>query len=188
MANNRRSQLAALEAAKNVLADKTTTLIEEADKLKISRGSTTHAKMVLEFGTEEEITQVREGFIGLKRQRDIIMKRLSPEQRKEIKTRNGAFSETTRRSRHSGAELWARLSPMLKGVTLLPGPDDMVKIVKASHSREKSVDQYLSAASQWIKEFENAWRSYKNSKPSNHNTDAGNGDGDAGTQHSKPAA
>jgi hypothetical protein len=186
VSNNRRSQLAALEAAKIALADKSTTLVEEADKRGVSRGSATHAKMILEFGTEEEITQAKEGFIGLKHLRDDIMKRLPPEQIKEIRARNGAFSETARRSRHSGAELWARLSPMLKGVTLLPDPDDMVKIVKASHSREKSVNQYLNAASLWIKEFENAWRTYKNSKPNNHSSDAGDGNGDAGTQHSEP--
>jgi hypothetical protein len=186
--NNRQQQMAALAAAQAALDDKSTTLVDEANKRKVGRGSATHAKMVLEFGTDEEKEQARNGFVGLKPLRDAIQKRMPPELLREVRRRNGALTEVLRRSRRTDAELWARFLPMLRGVSELPSPSDMIKVIKSSRGRENTVDQYLGATSIWIQEFENAWRLYKFNKSHSNNSDAGNGDGDAGSQYTKPAA
>lgn len=187
MTSNRMREAAktALDIASLLAKDPSMTAIEEAAAKGISRSTIAQAKIILEFGTASELSSALSAEIGLRTLADTIKKRMTPEQRKEFRNRNGARTEKFLNQLRAKADLWSTLGPALRTLAELPNANELVPMIRSNSSRIKSVDQYLGTAAKWMEEFANAWAAFK---PSNNNSDAGNGDGDAGTQHPKSAA
>lgn len=178
-----------INVARKVMADPTTPVTEIADRELVSRHSILHARTVLEHGTAQELMDVTTGKLGLTIAYRAIRDRMSPEEREKLKKRHAPPS-TQAREKYSGeAAIWAKLGPALRGLSELPSPQDVIKVITAHKARETTVTQHLDAASNWMEEFVNAWKGYKSGRtvPENH-SDAGDGGPVSGTQHAKSAA
>lgn len=134
---------------------------EAAKLLNVSKGLVDEAKVVLAKGTPDEVTAVECGEVAASTLGRQIRKSQSPTERK--KKRGATLAETggnvqriQRMQMH--AEIWARLSDALIGLTSLPLPTDVVEIIVANTSRARTVDDRLSRSLQWLKDFEHAWR------------------------------
>lgn len=134
---------------------------QAAQMLNVSESSVGMAKTVLAKGTPEEISAVERGEIGASTIAREILKSQSPEKRRkrrdEPMSQRGRNVERIQRSQMH-AEIWARLSDALIGLTSLPIPSDVVEIIATNQQRSRVVDDRLSRSLNWIKGFENAWR------------------------------
>ena len=137
------------------------TVGEAARLLNVSPDSVHKAKIVLKEGTAEEIEAVRRGDASVHTIAKQIRKGQSPEKRKarrdEALAQTGKNPERIQRQQMH-AELWARLSDALLGLTSLPLPSDVAEIVAGNVSRRRVVDDRLSRSLQWLKDFEHEWR------------------------------
>lgn len=156
-----------------------------ADDADVSRSSVTAARLILEFGSEDDIASVEFGKVGFRTLALKIHDTLTEEMRASLKRRAGLWTMDRREKLSGEAELWARFSPALRHLTELPKPADIVSVVKSNVMREAVVDQHISAALSWLTEFSNGWTKYKQNRNSSVDTRTG---GDvAGTQHTEPA-
>ncbi len=162
-----------------------TTAVEESIARGISRSTVTQARILLEYGTASELSSGLSGDVGLRTLADTIKKRLTPEQRKAIRTRNSAPTERYRSKMQANMNMWATFGPALLTLAKLPDVNDLIRTIRSNSTRIKAVDNNIGAASKWMEEFANAWAAIK---PVNNTPDAGNGDGDVGEEHPKSAA
>lgn len=176
----------AINAAKEVI-DKKITAQEVSDKSGVSRAAITMARIILEYGSAQDMLNLTSGSIGLKSLADTVKARLTPEQRLIIKKRQGAHSEKHRENMKSDAEMWAKLQPILNNFSSFPKPEDVLRIVRAHRKRRETVAQHIESAANWMEAFYNGWLSTR-TKPDNSDTHTGNGDGAPGTQYPKSAA
>lgn len=127
--------------------------------LNVGRASVQNAKKVLAEGTPEEIAAVERGEVGVKTVADQIRKRIDPEERK--RRRDAGMSQTGKnperiQRQQINAEIWGRVRDAVTHLTSLPLPADVVAIVRA-HDKTGLIDQRLSRAMDWLKEFDNEW-------------------------------
>jgi hypothetical protein len=162
-----------------------TTAVEESIAKGISRSTVTQARVVLEFGTAAELSQGINAEVGLRTLADTIKKRMTPEQLKSMRSRNSAQSERYRSKVRANADLWGTFGPALLTISRLPDVNDVISIVRSNATRIKAVNANVDAAAKWMEEFSNAWAAFKSASDS---PNAGNGNGDVGTEHPKSAA
>ena len=162
-----------------------TTAVEESIAKGISRSTVTQARIILEYGTAAELAQGLNAEIGLRTLADGVKKRMTPEQLKGMRSRNSAQSERYRSKVRANSDLWAKFGPALLAISRLPDVNDLIPIIRSNATRIKAVNQHLGAAAKWMEEFSNAWAAFK---PTSDSPDAGNGNGDVGTEHPKSAA
>lgn len=134
---------------------------EAATLLNVSRDTVVSAKKVLAAATPDEIAAVERGEASAHTIADQIRKGQSPEKRKV--RRDAPLSQTGKnperlQRQQMNAELWARLSDALLGLTSLPLPSDVAEIVAGNVNRRRVVDERLARSLQWLKDFDHAWR------------------------------
>jgi hypothetical protein len=134
---------------------------EAADLLNVGRASVIEAKTVISRGTPEEIAEVEAGEVSVSTLGRQIRAGQAPEKRKIRRdaelSQTGKNPERIQRAQMN-AELWARLSDALLGLTSLPLPSDVAEIVAGNVNRRRVVDDRLSRSLQWLKDFDHAWR------------------------------
>lgn len=134
---------------------------EAAELLNIGRATVFAAKKVLAAGTPEEIAAVEEGQAGVNTVARQINGGASPERRKARRAADpsqiGRNPERIQRMQMQ-AEIWAKLSDALLGLTSLPLPADVAEIINANPTRRRIVDDKLARSLQWLKDFEHACR------------------------------
>lgn len=164
--NNTETSKNAFQAALYKDPDMNTTAI--AKKFGVSRSAITTAKLILEFGTADEINAAEGAKVGLRTMADTIRDRLTPEQRHEYQARRYVAPVWTpeRRGNHSDeASFWAKFGPALKTFTEMPNQADLIEnVIKRNSMRVNAVDKYLETAAKWMEEFLNEWRKYKQPK------------------------
>lgn len=172
------SQQKAMAAARLILSGETTkTILELAEDNEIGAKGISDARILLHFGTEEEIAIVDQGHIGLANLTSSIKERVGKEKLLEFKQTLAKVSERKRANDRIAVELWEKMGPMFKGITDMPAPKDVVRYVAASGQRAKTVNAQIETVSNWIKEFAYEWQFYQLGKHQEGNTDAGNGSG-----------
>lgn len=171
MNNFRLITVTAMKVARETMADKTLTITDAAHRAQLARGTVAHARMILEFGTPEEIALVESGQFGLKRVRDMVRAHMTPEQRAELRSRIGVHTPTRSETTRAEAVLWRKFAPMLQNVNELPSPADLVKIVPRMARRDVTVNNYLDAAIKYLEDFKREWDAYQRSKASGSNPD-----------------
>lgn len=134
---------------------------EAAELLNVCPDTVRHARKVLTEGTAEEIAAVDRGEVAASTIAKQIRKGASPEKRKANRkaplAQAGKNPERIQRAQMK-AELWARLSDALIGLTSLPLPADVAEIVGGHPNRTKVVEERLARSLQWLKDFDHAWR------------------------------
>jgi ParB-like chromosome segregation protein Spo0J len=128
--------------------------------LNVDRATVGHAKTVLREGTPEEIQAVEQGSAAVSTIAKQIRSGKPPEKRRSRNSevmQTGKNPERIQRAQMN-AELWARLSDALLGLTSLPLPSDVAEIVAGNVNRRRVVDDRLSRSLQWLKDFDHAWR------------------------------
>ena len=148
----------ALEAAELSIKDSGVHATAAAAQFGVSRSSVTQGRTVLEFGTPQDIADVRNGKIGVRTLADRIRKNLPPETKEELRKRVGK----TLTANHLVALatdklLWAKLGPALRTLSELPHPKELISVVKGNNGRKKIINMYLRNATNWIEEFTNEW-------------------------------
>lgn len=179
--------MVAIAAAKAVVAGKAS-ITEAALQNNVSRDVVSEAKLILSYGSVEEIKAVETGASSITPIAAKIRRALPAETREAYRKRhvNGIYTEDRRANLHAKAILWAKLGPALRGLTELPLPSDMVKVVKGNGIREGSVNQYLNTATKWLEEFNHEWN--KTSINEDDTVDAGGSNATSGSQHPEPTA
>lgn len=132
-----------------------------AKMLNVGKSTVDSARVVLHRGTVEEIAAADAGEVGIDTVARAIRKGAAPEKRKArraapLAQAGGNPERIQRQQMH--AEIWARLSDGLIGLTSLPLPSDVVEIVAANLTRSRVVDDRLARSLQWLKDFDHAWR------------------------------
>jgi len=149
-----------------------TTVDEAAKEFNISRGSVRDARLILNYGSSADIDAAKAGS-GLVPLSKKIRKNLTPSQIEELKRRSGTITDKRRENIQTNAAIWSKFRPMLSGLTQLPSPEDMVKLVASNSSREATVNNHLNAATKWLEEFNNAWTEFhRNKYDNNRNTNS----------------
>lgn len=173
---NRSPELGAkiLEASKRSVENKLP-IMEVAKELGVSRSAITHGRIILEFGTPDEIEAVRSGKMGVKPVTEIIRKRLSEDEKNRLRQRNGPWTAKRRENNASDAEVWAMFSPTIRQLASLPDVKDMLRVVRSNRVREDTLKDYLETASDWLKEFMDEWNKYQRGKPTENSSDPGDG-------------
>lgn len=132
---------------------------KSAALLNVSPKSVQYAKKVLHEATPEEIAAVERGETTVSTLARDINKGQSPEKRKSSRNaplaQNGKNPERIQRMQMQ-ADIWAKLSEALLGLTSLPLPTDVAEIVNANPNRRRIVDEKLARALQWLKDFDDA--------------------------------
>ncbi len=172
MNNFRLITITAMQVARRTMGDKALTITDAAKAANLARGTVAHARMILEFGTPEEIALADSGNSGLKTVRDAVRAHMTPEQRAELRSRIGVHTPTRSEMTRAEAVLWRKFAPMLQNVTELPSPADLVKIVPRGARRDVTVNKYLDTAIQYLEDFRREWSAYQRSKTSGSNSDA----------------
>lgn len=147
--------------------------VEASKRINVSHTSICEAKFIKEFGTEQDwgdFVNCRLGVVSVARR---IRKTLRGQ-------------PTAKDLRVSEVLLWESLRPALEGLTSLPKPVDVVNAITRNGSRTKTVNAKLSLATNWLKEFEHEWKNRSGNQDSN--SDAQDGDGTAGTEHTEPSS
>lgn len=136
------------------------TISDAAELLNVSRSLVHEAKTVLTQGTHEEIEAAEKGeaAVGtLGRQiRASVPKTKRAKIREQSLSHAGKNPERIQRQQMQ-AEIWAKLSDALSGLSALPLPADVMEIVNNNVNRRRFVDDRLPRAVQWITEFSDAW-------------------------------
>lgn len=141
--------------------DKEISLSDAAALMNVHQTSVSSAKKVLREGTAEEVSAVERGEVAASTIAKQIRKGQSPEKRKSKRNaplaQIGKNPERIQRSQMQ-AEIWARMSDALIGLTSLPLPVDVAKIIAANPNRRRAVEERLTRSLQWLKDFDHAWR------------------------------
>jgi len=133
------------------------TATDAGEMLNVSTSTIKNAKTDLHEGAQEEIAAVENGDAAVSTLAVQIRAGIPKEQRgKKGPLRDvGKNPERIQRQRLN-AEIWGRVRDTITHLTSLPLPSDVVDIVRA-HDRTDLVDTNISAAIEWLKEFENEW-------------------------------
>lgn len=152
-----KAALKALEAAE--LSFKTGMHATAAAKnLGASRSATTVARVILEFGSDQDREDAYSGTIGLRTLADRIRKDLPSEVREGIKKRTGgALSEGHLYMLKTDRVLWAKLGLALRSLSELPHPSELILVVNSNRQRKQLVHKLVHKATKWIEEFTNEW-------------------------------
>lgn len=161
-----------MDAAKKS-QDPNTSLKDVATELGLSREILSSARIVLDFGTPEELESIAKGLSGITTTGINIRKRITPEQR-------AAFIKRGHISSPSDAELWARFKPTIDTLAAMPNVSDMVRIVTSNGGRANYIQSNLEIASNWLKEFMNEWNEYQRVKSPKSTSDTGDGNSTVG--------
>ena len=129
---------------------------QAADLMNVNRATVTSAKTVLKDGTPEEIAFVDSGQSAVNTTAKKIRKRTSKKQSKKKLGNVGKNPERIQKQQIN-AEIWGRVRDVLTHLTNLPLASDVVGIVRTHEKRKDVVEARLSAAFDWLKEFEHEW-------------------------------
>lgn len=152
-----------------------------AKKFGVSRSSISVARLIVEFGTEEQLEIVSSGQVGFRTMGDIIRKSLPPEVRAKVQGKAGVWTEARRQNQHSDSEIWQKLIGAISALKGLPKPEDVVRVVTKNGVRKITLENNLDAALNWIKDFEHEWNifqrelSEKREQPQKDTSDTGDG-------------
>lgn len=177
---------AAFKAAEAAIAGKRS-VTEEAKAAGVSRSAVTEARLVLEFGTDQQKEDALNYRVGIRTIAKAIRKSL-PDRERRGRKRNGPkptdpeYLEGIR----TDMELWTRFSVAIKNLSQMPNTLDMLRVLNANSQRKRSAEQYINTATKWLEDFANEWNKQFNSK--NDLTDSGGGNTASGTQYPKSAA
>lgn len=132
---------------------------DAAELLNVGTTSVQNAKTVMRDGTPEELAAIQRGDLGVNRLADQIRAK-SPakeraKKRAEPMSQSGKNPERIQRQQLN-AEIWGRIKDALIHLTSLPLPDDAAAIAR-TNDRAGFVDARLSKATEWLKEFSDAW-------------------------------
>ena len=158
---------------------------ELSEEYGISPGSIGRARVVLEYGTKEEITEAR--LKGVSPVAARIRARWAPEIRKERKIINGSNTIDRISKLNQQKELWASFGPSLVSLAKLPCAHDMVEVAAGHRQREAAVNVHLNIALNWLKEFTNAWEIRKSEKNHHNTVNSGRCNTAVGIQHAESA-
>ena len=138
-------------------------LTQVAEEAGLSRGSVNKARVIILYGTEDEIAQFKSGAYGLSDIYRRVKKHMTEEQIKEVLDRRfaGIRSEKFMTVSEQDTALWGDLRPALKSLTSLPSPKEMVGVVLRNRGREGTVNELLETATAWLMEFEHEWVSHQ---------------------------
>ncbi len=130
-----------------------------AKTLGSSRSAATYARLILEFGSDQDIDDARTGKTGLRTLADKIRPTLTAEIRKELKKRTGGkFSEGHLHNLKTEKDLWVKLKVVLENLSELPHPKEMIPVVKSNNMRARAIRLHLHNATKWIEDFNNEWK------------------------------
>lgn len=146
-----------------------------AKKFGVSRSSISVARLIVEFGTEEQLEIVSSGQVGFRTMGDIIRKSLPPEVRAKVQGKAGVWTEARRQNQHSDSEIWQKLIGAINALKGLPKPEDVVRVVTKNGVRKITLENNLDAALNWIKDFEHEWNIFQRGKPQKDTSDTGDG-------------
>jgi hypothetical protein len=142
-----------------------------AKRLNVGRATTTQARIILEFGSEQDIADARSGAKGLRPLADEIRKTFSEETKEKLRKRTGgALSPNHKSLLRTDQALWAKLGAALRNLSELPKPKELIHVVRHNGTRILTVRQRLLNAANWIEEFNNEW---KRSEEGTSNTGGG---------------
>lgn len=135
-----------------------------AKSFQVSRSAVTLARLILEFGTNQDREDAYSGKTGLRPLGDKIRKTLPPEIKKELRNRTGGkLGEGHLHNIKTEKDLWHKLKVVLQNLSELPHPKEMIPVVKSNNMRTRAVKLLLNNATNWIEDFNNEWkRSEKN--------------------------
>lgn len=128
-----------------------------ARQMNLDRSAVSFARLILQFGTAEEMVAVQSGKLGIRVVADKVRSRMTPEQRISWQTQTPVFTDERRQDHKDDGALWQKLRPAIMGLIELPAPKDMVAVVKRNNIRETNVNQNLATAFKWMEEFVNEW-------------------------------
>ena len=138
--------------------------------LNVNRTTVSAAKKVLHEGTPEEIAAIRSGEIAVHTIAKQIRRGDSPEKRKAKReaplSQSGRNPERIQRAQLQ-ADIWAHVDSALSALTSLPLPADVADVIGKNPQRSRVVESRLVRSLQWLKDFENVWRSRGQATPSN---------------------
>lgn len=178
----------AIDVARKAIADPNTPATEIAEKNGVTRHSILHARVLLERGTAQELMEVTAGNMGLSIAYKAIKERMSPEEREKLKKRHAPTGAKAREKYSGEAAIWVKLGPALRGLSELPDPQDVIKVIMSHAAREATVNRHVNNATRWMEEFTNAWNKRKGTSAPEDAANAGNGNAASGAQHAKSAA
>lgn len=149
-------------------------LTQIAEEAGLTRSIVNQARVVVLYGTKEEIELLSTGTSGLKSIYKKVKAHLTEEQKAELGGRRfaGLRSEKFMTLSDQDAALWGAFGPTLKSLTTLPSPKDMLGVVLRNRGREGSVKAFLTIATEWLMEFEHEWASHQRGKPKKDTSDA----------------
>lgn len=158
MANRYAEQaLRAIEAGREAIRDETLSLEDIGKKHNVTRRAVGEARILLKFGTAEELSNIQSGEIGLQRTADAIIKRLTPEQHKEMRARANIMSAKRLQRVEDDVKTWKSVSTAIKAIADLPAPADVVASIKRSHGRTNTINDQIFNASKWMEDFVSEW-------------------------------
>jgi hypothetical protein len=133
---------------------------EAAKIFDVSPDTIRNAKVILENGTDEEKALLTNGSLALEPTANAIRCGSSPVERKAHRERPlKGHSEQRTQTKQIQADIWLRLKEAVGNLTSLPLPSEVVAIARTQDKRTggKAINQRLSPALQWLKEFSDAW-------------------------------
>lgn len=130
-----------------------------AKRLGVGRATTTQARIILEFGTEQEIIDARSGEKGLRPLADEIRKRFTETTKEDLRKRTGgALSQHHLTLLQTDQALWSKLGEALRNLSGLPKPEELIRVVRHNNTRRREVKKHLLNAATWMEEFTNEWK------------------------------
>jgi len=130
-----------------------------AKSLGASRSAVTLARLIIEFGSDQDREDAHSGTIGLRTLGDKIRKHLPLEVKKELKNRTGgSLSEGHLHNLKTEKNLWHKMRAVLENLSELPHPKEMIPVVRRNNMRARAVRIYLDNATKWIEDFNNEWK------------------------------
>jgi|SRR5712671_4866435 len=158
----------ALEAAELSFKESGLHATAAAAQFGVSRSSVTQARTVLEFGTSQDIEDVRSGKIGVRPLADKIRKKISPEIKEELRKRVGKTLSTNHLvTLATDKALWAKFGPALRTFSELPHPKELIRVVMGNNGRKRVINMHLHNTTKWIEEFTNEWNKSRRSEENN---------------------
>lgn len=133
---------------------------EAAELLNVSESSVTDAGTVLRDGTAEEVSAIEAGAAAASTTAKQIRAKMPVEKRAKKRdeplSQSGKNPERIQRQQMH-ADIWAKLSDAIIGLTALPVPRDVVAIVNGNVNRRRVINDRLPRALQYLTEFSDAW-------------------------------
>ena len=141
---------------------------QAAELLNISKATVAEARTVLEHATPDEIQAVEAGEVAASTVGRQIRAKVSADTR--AKKQNQSLSQSGKnperiQKQQLNAEIWARLSDAIHGLTNLPAPADVATLVSGNVNRRRVVDDRLARSLQWLKDFSDAWNAEQVARP-----------------------